>query len=83
MCQSAHRLVASDTPEEPSMCISLLNQAMKKPRPKPGLNEDKGLLCEERARVVLDQNLKVVFSRPPNTLLVALYAPPEVFTLPS
>ena len=67
-----HRLVSRGTPNGLAMCIFVLKLAKKKPRPKPGLNEAKGLLCEERAPVVLDQNLKVVFSRPPNTLSLAL-----------
>ena len=57
-------------------CVSpFLKLAKKKPRPKPGFREVKGLLCEEKAPAVLDQNLKVVFSRPPNTLLDASYLP--------
>ena len=69
-----HRPVSRGTASGPAMCVFVLKLAKKKPRPKPGLNEVKrGSRCEERAPVVLDQNLKVVFSRPPNTVSVALY----------
>ena len=78
-----HRPVSPGTPGRPAMCILVLKLAKKKPRPKPGLNEAKGLLCEEKAPVVLDQNLKVVFRRPPKTLLEASNLPLLVLSLPA